>query len=200
MPEPVSPTCFQKPAVFLCFSPLERQQLVFQNYLKKYLFFSKLSSFFLFILASVPLVQFSRSVVSNSLRPYESQHARPPCPSPTPSRSQNLAFAGPGHWAAQPGEGHPSPGVGLAGCTCLRARWLVSSWGTGATRGRPYWGGSGLITLTWSLSSFDCASESTQTHRRTQLFLNEVSACSEVPGRQARVLGSSLLIRQWNKC
>ena len=29
-------------------------------------------------------VQFSRSVVSDSLRPYESQHARPPCPSPTP--------------------------------------------------------------------------------------------------------------------
>ena len=25
-----------------------------------------------------------RSVVSNSLRPHESQHARPPCPSPTP--------------------------------------------------------------------------------------------------------------------
>ena len=29
-------------------------------------------------------VQISRSVVSNSLRPHESQHARPPCPSPTP--------------------------------------------------------------------------------------------------------------------
>ena len=29
-------------------------------------------------------VQFSRSVVSNSLRPHESQHARPPCPSPSP--------------------------------------------------------------------------------------------------------------------
>ena len=30
------------------------------------------------------LVQFSCSVVSDSLRPHESQHARPPCPSPTP--------------------------------------------------------------------------------------------------------------------
>ena len=30
------------------------------------------------------LVQFSLSVVSDSLRPHESQHARPPCPSPTP--------------------------------------------------------------------------------------------------------------------
>ena len=29
-------------------------------------------------------VQFSCSVVSYSLRPHESQHARPPCPSPTP--------------------------------------------------------------------------------------------------------------------
>ena len=29
-------------------------------------------------------VQFSRSVVSNSLRPHELQHTRPPCPSPTP--------------------------------------------------------------------------------------------------------------------
>ena len=29
-------------------------------------------------------VYFSCSVVSNSLQPHESQHARPPCPSPTP--------------------------------------------------------------------------------------------------------------------
>ena len=28
--------------------------------------------------------QYSRSVVSDSLRPHELQHARPPCPSPTP--------------------------------------------------------------------------------------------------------------------
>ena len=35
-------------------------------------------------------VQFSRSVVSDSLRPHESQHARPPCPSPTPGVPSNL--------------------------------------------------------------------------------------------------------------
>ena len=29
-------------------------------------------------------VQFSSSVMSDSLQPHESQHARPPCPSPTP--------------------------------------------------------------------------------------------------------------------
>ena len=33
--------------------------------------------------------QFSRSVVSNSLRPHASQHARPPCPSPTPRVHSN---------------------------------------------------------------------------------------------------------------
>ena len=35
-------------------------------------------------LLSFSSVQFSRSVVSDSLRLHESQHARPPCPSPTP--------------------------------------------------------------------------------------------------------------------
>ena len=33
---------------------------------------------------TIQSVQFSRSVMSDSLRPHESQHARPPCPSPTP--------------------------------------------------------------------------------------------------------------------
>ena len=47
--------------------------------------------------------QFSCSVVSDSLRPHESQHARPPCPSPTPEFSQTHV-----HWisdAIQPS--HP---------------------------------------------------------------------------------------------
>ena len=34
-------------------------------------------------------VQFSHSVVSDSLRPHESQHARPPCLSPTPGVYSN---------------------------------------------------------------------------------------------------------------
>ena len=38
---------------------------------------------------SLSSVQFSRSVVSDSLRPHESQHARPPCPSPTPRVHSN---------------------------------------------------------------------------------------------------------------
>ena len=35
------------------------------------------------------LVQFSRSVVSNSLWPHRLQHTRPPCPSPTPRVNTN---------------------------------------------------------------------------------------------------------------
>ena len=35
-------------------------------------------------------VQFSCSVVSNSLRPHELQHARPPCPSPTRQASLSI--------------------------------------------------------------------------------------------------------------
>ena len=43
----------------------------------------------LYWFSSVPLVQFSRSVVSDSSQPHESQHARPPCPSPTPRVHSN---------------------------------------------------------------------------------------------------------------
>ena len=39
-------------------------------------------------------VQFIRSVVSDSLRPHESQHARPPCPSPTPGVHPNSCASG----------------------------------------------------------------------------------------------------------
>ena len=44
-------------------------------------------------------VQFSRSVVSNSLWPHESQHARPPCPSPSPGVHSNLR---PSSWWCHP--------------------------------------------------------------------------------------------------
>ena len=42
-------------------------------------------------LGSIPFssFQFSRSVVSDSLQPHEPQHARPPCPSPTPGVHPN---------------------------------------------------------------------------------------------------------------
>ena len=38
--------------------------------------------------------QISRSVVSDSLRPHESQHARSPCPSPTPGVYPNSCPTG----------------------------------------------------------------------------------------------------------
>ena len=46
--------------------------------------YSRTLFFILSIYNSFSSGQFSRSVVSDSLRPHESQHARPPCPSPTP--------------------------------------------------------------------------------------------------------------------
>ena len=39
--------------------------------------------------SSLYSVQFSHSVVSDSLRPHELQHARPPCPLPTPGVHSN---------------------------------------------------------------------------------------------------------------
>ena len=44
-------------------------------------------------------VQFSHWVVSDSLRPHESQHARPPCPSPTPGVYSNSC---PSSWWCHP--------------------------------------------------------------------------------------------------
>ena len=44
-------------------------------------------------------VQFSHSVVSDSLRHHESQHARPPCPSPTPGFYSNSC---PSSWWCHP--------------------------------------------------------------------------------------------------
>ena len=44
-------------------------------------------------------VQFSHSVVSDSLQPHESQHARPSCPSPTPGGYPNSC---PSSWWCHP--------------------------------------------------------------------------------------------------
>ena len=44
-------------------------------------------------------VQFSRSVVSDSLLPHEPQHTRPPCPSPTPGVHPNPC---PSSWGCHP--------------------------------------------------------------------------------------------------
>ena len=44
-------------------------------------------------------VQFSHSVISDSLRPHELQHARPPCPSPSPRVHSNSR---PSSWWCHP--------------------------------------------------------------------------------------------------
>ena len=43
----------------------------------------------LWLTCTISSVQFSCSVLSDSLWPHESQHARPPCPSPTPRVHSN---------------------------------------------------------------------------------------------------------------
>ena len=45
--------------------------------------------FMIYLRVQFSSVQFSRSVVSDSLRPHESKHARPPCPSPAPGVYSN---------------------------------------------------------------------------------------------------------------
>ena len=52
-----------------------------------------------FSLCSFSSTQFSRSVMSDSLWPHESQHARPPCPSPTPRVYSNSR---PSSWWCHP--------------------------------------------------------------------------------------------------
>ena len=47
------------------------------------------SMFYIYRLRYENVFQFRRSVVSDCLRPHESQHARPPCPSPTPRVHSN---------------------------------------------------------------------------------------------------------------
>ena len=71
-------------------------------------------------------VQFSRSVVSASLRPHESQHARPPCPSPTPGvHSDSRPSSQWCHPGSIPGSGR-SPGIGngnLLQFSCWEIPW-----------------------------------------------------------------------------
>ena len=59
-------------------------------------------------------VQFSHSVMSDSLQPHESQHARPPCPSPVPEFTQSCVHRvsdaiQPSHPLSSPSPPAPNP-------------------------------------------------------------------------------------------
>ena len=56
-------------------------------------------------------VQFSHSVVSDSLQPHESQHTRPPCPSPTPKTHVHQVSDAiqPSHPLSSPSPPAPNP-------------------------------------------------------------------------------------------
>ena len=78
--------------------------------------------------------QISRSVVSDSLRPHESQHARPPCPSPTPGV----------HWDSRPSSQwcHPtisSSGVPFSSCPQSLPASVFSNESTLRMRWPKYW-------------------------------------------------------------
>ena len=72
-------------------------------------------------------IQFSRSVVSDSLRPHESQHTRPPCPSPTPRvRSDSRPSS---RWC-HPAKTYIGLPWWLSGkeSTCQCGRWGFNPW------------------------------------------------------------------------
>ena len=58
-------------------------------------------------------VQFSRSVMSDPLQPHEPQHARPPCPSPTPGVHPNPC---PSSWWC-----HPTISSSVVPFSCLQS-------------------------------------------------------------------------------
>ena len=67
---------------------------------------------------SISSIQFSRSVMSDSLWPHESQHARPPCPSPTPRVHSNTSIKS------------VIPSNHLILCRPLLLRWISSTLAT----------------------------------------------------------------------
>ena len=75
-----------------------------------YILLSPLLNLFCFRFSSV---QFSRSVVSDCLQPHESQHARPPCPSPTPGVHSNSCPSS--QWC------HPAISSSVVPFSCLQS-------------------------------------------------------------------------------
>ena len=68
--------------------PLARSSQIF-FFFWKCPFLSRFYVLYLLLIVTFSSVQFNRSVVSDFLRPHESQHVRPPCPSPPPGVHSN---------------------------------------------------------------------------------------------------------------
>ena len=58
----------------------------------------------MYVLSEISYIQFSRSVVYDSLRPHGLQHTRPPCPSPTPRAYVVLDFIRNHDWNSLAGQ------------------------------------------------------------------------------------------------
>ena len=82
---------FLLPFIYLCFTYTFFWANIAHVFLSTVPMFHHLPlhSFPDFWLTHFSSVQFSHSVMSDSLRPHESQHTRPPCPSPTPGVHPN---------------------------------------------------------------------------------------------------------------
>ena len=93
-----------------------------------------ISEFFKPVMALFSSVQFSHLVVSDSLRPHASQHARPPCPSPTPGVHSNSCPSS--RWC------HPaisSSVVPFSSCPQSLPAWVSSNESTLHMRWPKYW-------------------------------------------------------------
>ena len=74
-------------------------------------------------------VQFSHSVVSNSLQPCESQHTRPPCPSPIPEFTQTYVHRISDAIQASHPLSSPSPLATKPSKHQGLFQWVNSAWG-----------------------------------------------------------------------
>ena len=99
-------TCSSEKTSFLISSYTVQSYLLFKTQLKYFMkpFVIHLDSPILLFFWE--LIQFSRSVVSDSLRPHELQHAKPPCPSPSPGVHPNSS---PSSQWCHPAISSPSP-------------------------------------------------------------------------------------------
>ena len=87
-----------------------------------------------YVVLTISSVQFSCSVVSDSLQPHELQHATPPCPSPTPRVYSDSSPSSP--WC------HPaisSSVIPFSSCPQPLPAWVFSSESTLLMKWPKYW-------------------------------------------------------------